>query len=225
MHQGHIDLLVGVLDNLRKMGYPISQTLILPVYRRNPTGAPKDQLPQTFEQRVAMCELAIREVRLEHPDHPIAVSRIEATLAMRGTSPNYTSETLSYLNKHDLAGMKLMFVISSQLLHGMDPEFSHWYHIETILRQATLVVCPRPGFPINQEYIQSLNNLGGHIVVLSDVKTLDISSTIIRQRLARGEHPLALAHEGVIPLSIAHYLAEHNLYMDPSCSQKHPFQH
>ena len=225
VHQGHIDVLTGVLTGLRELGYKIEAALILPVYRRNPTGTRKDTLPETYEQRVAMCELAAQEVNRVQTAVPVKVSRIEAQLVQCGTSPNYTAETLTYLKKHELTGKALMFVVSSQLLYGADPEFSHWHQVETILHAATLVVCPRPGFPINQDYIQTLYARGGKVIVLRDVKTRDISSTQVRQRLAQGENPLTLAEEGVMPTSIAHYLVKHNMYQDASGHKKGLYHH
>ncbi len=226
VHQGHVDLLIGTLLNLRNLGYGVAQTLIIPVYRRNPTGKHKDVLPKTFEQRVKMCEFAAQDVRAALPHIAISVSRVEAQLAVGNDKPNYTADTLTYLKTHDLPTHELIFVISSEIVSGPAPEFSHWYQTEIILKTAILAVGPRPGFPLNQAYIDSLSAQGGRIILLDSVKTPDISSTTLRHRLEKGESPLALAQEGFLPLSIAHYLQAHNYYQSNATSfKKAAFHH
>jgi len=224
VHQGHIDLLIGALVNLRNLGYEIAQTLIIPVYHRNPIGNRKNVLPETYEQRVTMCEIAAQEVLAAHPHIPISVSRVEAQLAMKSDEPNYTADTLTYLKAHVLT-LELIFVISSEIVSGENPEFSHWYQTDTILKVTRLAVCPRPGFPLNQHYINTLSPKGGHFILLDSIKTADISSTMVRRRLEIGENPLTLAQEGLIPLSIAHYLLTHNLYHNSKTTLKKPHFH
>jgi nicotinic acid mononucleotide adenylyltransferase len=214
LHQGHIDLMIGALINLQNLGYDIAQTLIIPVYRRNPVGNPKDVLPETYEQRTMMCEIAAQEVRAVIPHMPINVSRIEEYLAMQNDTPNYTAETLSYLKTQVLSELELIFLISSEIVSGEDPELRQWHHIDTILNLTRLAVCPRPGFPLNEHFIHGLSAKGGRFIVLNKVTTPDISSTFLRYRLQSGENPLALTKEGLIPLSIALYLKIHNIYFD-----------
>ena len=212
VHQGHIELVIGALKNLSKLDYDVVQTLIVPVYRRNPVGTRKDDLPGTYKQRVRMCELAAQEMLNTHPETLISVSRIEAQLAMKSSSPNYTAETLTYLKNHVLTGLDLIFLISSEIISGENPELNQWYKTDTILKTTSFAVCPRPGFPLNQPYINALTENGGHFILLDGVKTPDISSTALRRRLQRGENPLTLAQEGLIPLSIAKYLSKLDLY-------------
>lgn len=226
IHQGHVDLLIGTLVNLQNLEYDVAQTLIIPVYRRNPTGNRKDVLPETFELRVKMCELAAQEVLAVLPHTPISVSRVEAHLAIKNDTPNYTADTLIHLKTHVLSTFKLIFVISSEIVSGENPEFSHWYQTETILKTAMLAVCPRPGFPLNQGYINSLSTQEGCFILLDGVETPDISSTTLRHRLEGGENPLTLAQEGLMPFSIAHYLNTHNLYQNSAIAlNKAPFHH
>ena len=225
VHQGHIDLLTGSLENLRYLGYDIAHILIVPVYRRNPVGISKSSLPKSYEQRVSMCEIAAQEVRSKFPDTIISVSRVEADLAKKSLTPNYTAETLTYLKTHDLNNFELIFIISSELVSGENPEFSQWYQTDTILTTARLAVCPRPGFPPNQNYINAQTKIGGCFIILDDVITPNISSTLIRQRLQKGEDPHVLAQEGWIPSSIAKYLVEHNLYLKCRIAHKNQFHH
>ena len=226
VHQGHIDLVTGALANLNNLGYEVAQTLIIPVYRRNPVGSHKDDLPGSFEQRVAMCEIAAQEVLNTYPKMHIHVNRIEAHLAKKSDNPNYSVETLTYLKEFALPDLNLIFLISIEIVSGAKPEFSQWYKTKTLLEITSLAVCPRPGFPVNQSYITALTNNGGHFILLDSVKTPDISSTLLRNWLQKGKNPLALAQEGLLPLSIAQYINKHNLYRNSKTNtQKTQFHH
>ena len=214
VHFGHIELVIGAYENLLDLGYNVAQILIIPVYRRNPVGNQKDDLPGTYEQRVSMCELAALEMCKINPNIDVSVSRLEAYLAQKSDNPNYTAETLTHLQSHGSPDLDLIFLISSELVSGVKPEFSQWYQTETILEVTSLAVCPRPGFCINQSYINKLTDNGGRFIILDNVQTPDISSAALRKRLQRGEDPLALAREDLIPLSIAQYHNEQELYQN-----------
>lgn len=225
VHQGHIDLLTGALSNLLALNFHIKEVLIIPVYRRNPVGSRKDYLPGTYEKRVRMCELASKEVSALFTKIPVNVSRVEEQLATKSHLPNYTSETLAYLKTHTLSDQELIFLISSELVSGQNPEFSCWFQIDNILKISYLAICPRPGFPLNKDYINQLTEKGGRFIILDKVRTPDISSTMLRKRLTNKESPLVLAQEGLIPMSIAQYLDNNNLYQDIDVSLKKAKHH
>jgi nicotinate (nicotinamide) nucleotide adenylyltransferase len=213
VHQGHADLVKGAVENLLKQKYNITQILIVPVYRRNPVGSPKDNLPDTYEHRFRMCEFLAQEVMRAYPRCQVRVSRVEEHLARNSEKPNYTAETLSYLKEYILKEMDFIFLISSGVIYGANPEFSQWHKIDTILKLTSLAVCPRPGFPINYAYIDILTEMGGRFIILDSVKTLNISSTELRIRISQGENPLSLAEKGLISQSVGLYLQETGLYL------------
>jgi nicotinate (nicotinamide) nucleotide adenylyltransferase len=225
VHQGHSDLVKGAVENLLKQEYNIIQILIIPVYRRNPVGSRKDNLPDTYEHRFRMCEFLAQEIMLDYPCIHTRASRVEEHLAINSEKPNYTAETLTYLKEHILTEMDFIFLISSGVIFGANPEFSQWYKVDTILKLTSLAVCPRPGFPINYAYIDTMKDMGGRFIILESVKTLDISSTELRFRISRGENPLSLADEGLLSPSVGLYLQETGLYMHNKTNFSKPIYH
>jgi nicotinic acid mononucleotide adenylyltransferase len=213
-HAGHVEMVTQSVQALAARGYDIAGVLLIPVYRRNPVGPHKTQLPDTFPHRLVLCGLAAQEIaqRLDKAPGYVQASAIEAELARGRSGPNYTVETLKVLKLRAVPGEGLIFLVSSELLSGPDPELARWHRPDLLLRLAYLAVCPRPGYPLNMPFIQSAARRGARVIVLSDVKTPDVASRELRAHLQAGVSPLALAHQGLLPLSIARYLAAHPLY-------------
>jgi nicotinic acid mononucleotide adenylyltransferase len=201
---------------LRNRGYDVSRALLVPVYRRNPVGPAKARLPATYHHRFMMCGLVARHIaqRLWVDRWRIGVSDVEARLARDRTTPNYTAETLALLKARAATGERLVFLISSELVSGENPQFGRWHAPQAILRRASLAICPRPGYPLNRRFIRALNYMGADVILLPSVRTPDISSTVLRKRLRAGASPLALAYHGVLPAAVARYMERHALYRD-----------
>lgn len=214
VHQGHVDMMAQAFAALRRLSKTIRQAVFVPVYRRNPVGPRKAGLPETYEHRFAMCQLAAEMVaeRLAVGKDRVVVSRVEARLAQDRESPNYTAETLGALQREVEGRFELAFLISSELVSGEDPEFGRWHQVDLILERATLVICPRPDYPPNLDFMQSLRERDGRIFWLRDVRTTEVAATDLRARLAHGEDPRTLADEGLLPLPIADYLRQHPIY-------------
>jgi nicotinate-nucleotide adenylyltransferase len=212
VHEGHVTLVVQALQGLLARGFDVTRALLIPVYRRNPVCAQKDDVTATYAERLRLCELAAAEIsaRLDDADVAVEVSEIEARLARGRETPNYTVETLGALQVMGYA--PLIFLMSSDLFSGEDPELARWHRPDRLLDLATLALCPRPGYPPNQDYLAELESQGAQIVYLEDVRTPEISSSELRARLATGTPPLALLEKGVLPDSVALYLAAHNFY-------------
>ncbi|MEA3308359.1 MAG: hypothetical protein U9Q70_02445 [Chloroflexota bacterium] len=207
VHQAHIELVCQAVTALRARGYAPLRTLIIPVFRRNPVGARKGGLEHNYLHRLALCELAAVEMRRRGAGE-VQVSRIEERLAQASGKPNYTAETLAALQARECAGEKLLLLLSSDLVAGDVPEFGRWYHVAEIIRLATLVIAPRPGYQAKQSFLNELRERGAQLVRLTEVRTPEISSTRIRARLANGEDPLQLSAEGWLPHSVAEYLEQ-----------------
>lgn len=214
VHTGHVELVARSADRLIERGYNLTEVLLVPVYRRNPVGARKGRLPETYPHRYEMCRLAAQEIaaRLLHDSVEVLVSCIEAELARDSDKPNYTAETLTALGTGSAPDAGLIFLISSELVSGPNPQFGRWYRTDTILALATLAICPRPGYLPNDGFLQSLVAGGADVVVLSDISPPDISATELRAKLRAGASPLALADQEVLIPSIARYLVAHDLY-------------
>lgn len=195
-------------------GYRLAKITLLPVYRRNPVGATKASLPETFHYRFVMCGLAAREVarRLDMAPNCVRASALEADLARRHSRPNTTAETLTAMRLRAPRETGLIFLISSELVAGSRPQFARWARPDVIVRRAILAVCPRPGYRINTHYLRALAHRGAGVAWLPEVATPDISATELRERLRAGQSPLALAYHRLLIPSIARYIAERGLY-------------
>jgi nicotinate (nicotinamide) nucleotide adenylyltransferase len=212
VHQGHIDLVTAAVTELRGRGYDISLVLLVPVYRRNPVGEQaKNSLPETYEDRVQLAELAagVMSERLAGTGCAVKVSQAARELAERSGGPNYDLETLRYVRENEVPGSDLLFLMSAELVSGPDPEFARWHEPVEIARLATLVIAPRPGYPPNMNFLTVLTAEGGHFIYLNSVVTMDISSSQIRERLTAGADPDELAGEGAIPAPVAAYISRH----------------
>jgi nicotinic acid mononucleotide adenylyltransferase len=212
VHQGHIDLVTAAVTELRGRDYDISLVLLVPVYRRNPVGEQaKHGLPETYEDRVQMAELAagVLGERLAGVGCAVKVSQAARELAERSGGPNYDLETLRYIRENEAPGGELLFLMSAELVSGPDPEFARWHEPVEIARLATVVIAPRPGYPPNMNFLAGLTAAGGRFIYLHNVVTMDISSSQIRERLTAGADPDVLAGEGAIPGPVARYIGRH----------------
>jgi nicotinate-nucleotide adenylyltransferase len=132
----------------------VSEVWLLPSYR-HPFG--KDLAP--FEDRVAMCELAVRALR------GVAVCGAEAELR---SDPlvGKTARTLEHLvAKHP--GYAFSLVVGADVL----PEADKWYRWDRVKELARIIVVGREGFP----------------PVPGAPSLPAVSSTAIRAAMARGE--------------------------------------
>ncbi len=111
-------------------------------------------------------------------------------------SSQWAIETLQRANEY-WPEQKLILVIGSDLI----TELPKWQSAKIILKQATIGIVPRQGWPINTNAIKALQNIGGKINLLP----LDIPATS-----SSGIHDnLILSH---IPEVILPILQKKNLY-------------
>lgn len=99
--------------------------------------------------------------------------------------PSYTWNTLQHL-KTDYPNH------SFTLLIGGDnwQLFPQWYRAQDILRDYNIVVYPRRGCTVNRDHLSEN-------VIVVETELLDISSTVVRQRVRCGE-----SISGLVPASI-----------------------
>ena len=215
VHSGHVEMVVQSTLRLAERGFGIVDVLLVPVYRRNPVGSAKERLPASYRHRLAMCRLAAQEIaeRLAAPQAYVRASALEAALAQNRRQPNYTAETLALLKLRSKPGTGLIFLISSELVAGPNPQLARWYRPELILRLAILAICPRPGYGVNQRFVAAIKEAGAGVVVLPQVVTSDVASTDVRRLLKAGHSPLALARRGWLTPSVARFLQTHNPYL------------
>jgi nicotinate-nucleotide adenylyltransferase len=133
-----------------------------------------------FEDRAKMCELAASRLS------GVEVSRVEAEVPGTGR----TIETLDFLiGQHPEHAFAL--VIGTDIL----PERKKWKDFDRIEKLAEVIIVPRAGFPAP--------GVAGPMLP-------EVSSTEIRERLARGVDVSAL-----VPREVLEYVGQQGLYRSP----------
>ena len=159
IHKGHVQLAEALCHK------GVVNEIWFLVSPRNPfKQASKDLLDE--HDRLSLARLATAG----HPQ--LHVSDFEFSLPR----PSYTVDTLAALRK---AYPDRQFA----LIMGADnwQSFHRWRKPDDILRHHRILVYPRPEFPVDE------TALPPGVILLSDVRLMDISSTQLRRSIARGE--------------------------------------
>jgi len=134
-----------------------------------------------FEHRVRMCELLCEE-----SSGWMKTSRVEQDVAQRGGA-GYTVETLTYLRER-YPKIEFSLIIGSDILNDLPK----WKEPERIKQMVRMLVLYRAGYP-------APDTLGPPLA--------EVSSTQIRDMLARGEAPVQL-----VPSRVLEYAHQQGLY-------------
>ena len=138
-----------------------------------------------FEHRLRMCQLAFENLPF------VEVSPIESTLKR----PSFTLHTLQAI-KRAHPTWQLRLAIGADVIS----ESHKWHAFEEVVKMAPPFVFGRRG----------ATNTGETSCLLPD-----ISSTEVRQRIARASHlGMQSKLEEVLSPSVRHYIAEHRLYQN-----------
>lgn len=119
----------------------------------------------------------------------------ERELHRRG--PSFTADTLREFKTQD-PDAELMFLIGQDQYARLPT----WYRAEVVAELATLVVVPRGG-----EAVVTPPGMPRHRLQVLDLPDLPISSTAVREALARGDDISPL-----VGADVAGYIASHRLY-------------
>jgi len=159
---------------------PVDALWLVPTWRH---AFGKELAP--YEDRVAMCELAIAALG------PRArVSRAEEEVAAARGDVSRTLHTLEHLEARH-PGTRFRLVVGADILG----ETEKWYRWDEVVARAPLIVIGRAGYPAPPG------------ALVSDVEMPRISSTEVRAQLARGDDALPL-----LPRSVMGYIAGRGLY-------------
>ena len=148
--------------------------------------------------RLRMVEAALRnERRLRASDYEFRLPK-----------PSYTWNTLRHL-RTDYPGHTFVLIIGGDNWE----HFHRWANYADILREYEIAVYPRRGdksaatekVPAEQEI--NAGNISVKGVTLVSVPLLDVSSTMVRQRIRRGEDVSSL-----IPEAVAEEVEKYSLY-------------
>ncbi len=146
-HVAHVLVVASVLATT-----DVDRIVVIPTYQH-----PLEKRAHApFEHRVAMCEIAFRDLRR------VELSRIEQELG----GASRTLRTLEELRRR-MPSVAMRLVIGADLL----AETSRWYAFDRIERLAPPLVVGRAGYAAPPE---------------NEVAIPDVSSTEIRERLGRG---------------------------------------
>jgi nicotinate-nucleotide adenylyltransferase len=167
----------------------LDRVLLVPVYEPPHKEVEADP---GVDHRVELCRRAVAgDARFE-------VSRIEADVPGR----SYTVDTLRRL--HDSSPEdELTFIVGGDMAHALPT----WHEPEAVLSLATLGVAEREGVR-RADITERLAGLAGaDRIRFFDMPRLDISSSMIRRRVALGR-PIRY----LVPDAVAGYIAAERLY-------------
>ena len=137
----------------------------------------------TPEQRAEMLDLVVA-------DNPrLSVERIELALP----APSYTVRTLRALRERE-PGNRFTLLVGADAAQ----ELSSWHDVEALPKLAQVVAFARPGCPEPQHPL---------IDRVIDVPAMDISATMVRDRVRRG-----LSIRYWVPEAVRSYIAARGLY-------------
>ena len=185
-HLAHLNI---AEDFSRRLNF--DKLIIMPTY----------QPPHKQAQSLADSEDRLRMCRLLFDMENTEISDME--IERQGKS--YTYDTLCQLEEK-YPGAELYLIIGSDMLLS----FHKWYRYEDILRKCTLCVLTRENDIDNaqmKDYAFTTLGLGEGEIVFSALKAFELSSTQIREMMARGKDVSSLTGERVWA-----YIKEKRLY-------------
>jgi nicotinate-nucleotide adenylyltransferase len=183
----HLAHLVCAQEALVQLG--LDRVLLVPAFQPPHKEVEADP---GVEHRVELCRLAIAG------DERFAVSRVEADVPVR----SFTVDTLSRLHEtHPEA--ELTFIVGGDMAFSLPT----WREPEAVLSLATLGVAEREGVK-RADISERLAGLAGaDRIRFFDMPRLDISSSLIRRRVAAG-----LPIHFLVPEAVETYIHRAGLY-------------
>lgn len=163
-----------------KTEFGLDRVMFVPAF-----APPHKRLVTPFAARCQMVELAVQG------NPGFQISKIESTI--RG--PTYTIETLRRL--HQTLRAELALIIGADQLN----DIPKWKDPTALIRRWRVIVIPRPGYETSEFWLPA-----GRIV-FSKSPAIGLSSSLIRQRVARG-----MDIRYLVPDAVRHYIRQHRLY-------------
>lgn len=162
-----------------------------------PTGQPwlkADTKILPAEHRLKMLQLAITD----KPRFRLSTIEIERK------GPTYTVDTITELKKQFSTEAELFFIVGWDKLI----ELSEWHQPVRLIKMCRLVAVPRVGYPVpDLESMEAAIPGLSRRVILLDKPEIDVSASMIRERVRRG-----LSIDGLVPKAVARYITEKGLY-------------
>lgn len=181
-HIGHAKMIEAVVNNIRA-----DEVWVMPSAERH-----DKKLPVSGEDRLKMAELTVSEF-LPNPKIPVRVSDME----IARQKPTVTYETKTELEK-TYPGYEFYFVVGSDSLLNMEEK---WINGKKLFQEGHFIVVERPSYKLPERMPPHL------LLVHEPVSHRDISSTVVRDLLKKGE-----SVEGFLAKGVIEYIRGHNLY-------------
>jgi nicotinate-nucleotide adenylyltransferase len=171
----------------------LDRVLLMPVATPPHKEAPGDPGPAA---RIAMCELAVAG------DERFAVSDLE----VRRGGASYTVDTLRALHESH-PGVDLTFIVGGDMASSLPA----WREPREVVGLARLAVAEREGAR-RVDILERLATIPGAVdrVDFFDLPRMDVSSSLVRRRVAAGRPIKYLVADPV-----AAYIEQHGLYRSP----------
>jgi nicotinate-nucleotide adenylyltransferase len=184
-HLGHLALARSAVGDLDLERVLLTPTLIPP---HKPV-----ELDPGAEHRLRMCELAVE------PHERLGV----CTLELERSGPSYTVDTLRSIHASD-PDAEVTLIVGADMARTL----ASWREPHEIARLISQVAVAERDDAGRAEVLDSLQALGVGGAFLG-MEPIDVSSSLIRERIAAGE-PV----EGFLSAEVADYIAERGLYRD-----------
>jgi nicotinate-nucleotide adenylyltransferase len=187
-HLGHLAVACRALAQL-----DLEQVVLMPSH--TPPHKPSGDDPGPLH-RLRMCRLAVEDRRCAG----LGVCALEIERA----GPSYTVDTLLTLHARADASHpapRLTLILGSDMARTLP----RWRRADELVELADIAVAERPA-DRREEVVQALASLHPRLAFL-EMPTIDISSSLVRERVAQGE-PVA----ELVGSAVADYIAEHRLY-------------
>ena len=184
----HVGHLLCAQEALLELG--LDEVVLIPV---NAPPHKSDEGDPGVAHRLAMCELAVAG------ESRFSVSRIEA----ERPGPSYSVDTLEALHA-SRPGIELTFIVGGDMAAALPS----WRDPERLVALARFAVAERDGLG-RKLIVERLSAIPGAVdrVSFFDMPRLDISSSLVRRRVAAGR-PIRY----LVPDGVAHYIEREGLY-------------
>jgi nicotinate-nucleotide adenylyltransferase len=186
VHLGHIRMAEEARDALG-----LEQVILVPAGQ--PMSKPNRPITPA-EHRIEMLRLAVK-------DKPhLSVSTIET----ERPGPSFTIDTITGLQRKYGAGAVICFILGWDSLEQV-PE---WHEPARLVKMCYLVSIPRPGCkpPDLDALEKKIPGISQKVICLNK-PCMDVSATLIREKVALGE-----SIDKLVPKAVAAYINKNNLY-------------
>jgi nicotinate-nucleotide adenylyltransferase len=186
IHIGHLTLAEVVKEKLH-----LSEVIFVPA--GNPYFKVQNNISDV-RRRLAMVQLAIAD----NPGFKISLLEVERL------GPSYSVDTLSEMRRGLNRDDELFFILGWDIL----AELPGWREPEKLIKLCRLVAVPRVGYdpPDLNSLEAAIPGISGRVIVL-DEPEVNVSSSVIRERFAKG-----LPVQRLVPASVAEYIRSQGLY-------------